>query len=97
MYAYLFCLTNICTLSINPTGGEYVAKHQYVYFQNKTQIIQDGKAWLKEKVFHLFRNDCEDLDFLISRGIQFQSWGGGGCATEKSLSPILELALGTTS
>ena len=24
------------------------------------------------------RNDCEDLDFLISRGIQFQSWAGGG-------------------
>ena len=33
------------------------------------------KAWSKYKVFIFFRNDCEDFDFLISRGIQFQSWG----------------------
>ena len=39
-------------------------------------------------------NDCEDLDFLITRGIQFQSFGA---ATEKALSPFLELTLGTTS
>ena len=41
-----------------------------------------------------FRDDCADLDFWISRAIQFQSWGA---ATEKALSPIFELALGTTS
>ena len=46
------------------------------------------------KFLIFFRNGSEDLDFLISRGIQFQSWG---TATEKTLPPILELILGTTS
>ena len=32
-------------------------------------------------------NDCEDSIFLISRGIQFQSWGGG--RNQKTFSPIL--------
>ena len=40
--------------------------------------------------FSIFSEMTEDLDFLISRGIQFQSRGGGAAT-------ILELTLGTTS
>ena len=45
--------------------------------------------------FFFFSKMTEDLDFLISRGIQFQSWVAA--SKKPFLSPILELTLGTTS
>ena len=43
--------------------------------------------------FFIFSEMTENGIFLFTRTIQFQSWGA---ATLKTLSPILELTLGTT-